>query len=418
MAFFFVLSETGPMSFSTFLGLRYLRSKKANAFLSLITFLSIAGVAVGVATLIVILSVMDGFESALKARLAQGEFHVLATRSGSDTDPFFHFPVEKVNRIYQLTPDILSVNPVLGTEAILRAGKKVAGMSLRGVSESHMSVLDKSLVEAVDGPKVLTREGLWLGKELAYQLNVLPGDKVQVISPTETEGPLESVPRVRQFRVDGVFESGIPEKDLHTVYASLEAAQEFLGRPDKVNRVELTVKDFTHSEETGRLVREELGADYLVKDWNQLNAHLFASLKLERITMFVILAMIILVASFNIVTSLKMTVIEKRKEISILQAMGASSKQIARIFLVQGAVIGNAGTFLGLIAGLFFCRVLQRYPIVQLPDIFFDRTIPVRISPLFVAGVVLTAVLIVLFAAFFPARAAAKIPPLDGIRNQ
>lgn len=406
------------MSFSAFLGLRYLRSKKANAFLSLITFLSIAGVAVGVATLIVILSVMDGFEGALKSRLAQGEFHVLATRAGVDTDPFFEFPVQKVSRLYELTSDIESVNPVLGTEAILRAGKKVAGMSLRGVSESHMSVLAKTLVEAVDGPKVLSREGLWLGKELAYQLNVLPGDKVQVISPTETEGPMESVPRVRQFRVDGIFESGIPEKDLHTVYASLEAAQEFLGRPGKVNRVELTVKDFSHSEDTGNLVRGELGEDFLVKDWNQLNAHLFASLQLERITMFVILAMIIIVASFNIVTSLKMTVIEKRKEISILQAMGASSRQVARIFLVQGAVIGNVGTLIGLVVGLATCWMLKNYPIVELPDIFYDRSIPVRISPLFVGGVVLTAVLIVLFAAFFPARAAAKIPPLEGIRNQ
>jgi lipoprotein-releasing system permease protein len=361
---------------------------------------------------------MDGFETALRARLAHGEFHVLATRAGSDSDPFFSFPVERVSAVYALSPDILAVNPVLGTEAILRAGQKVAGMNLRGVSESHMSVLAKTLVEAVDGPKVLTRDGLWLGKELAYQLNVLPGDKVQVISPTETEGPLESVPRVRQFRIDGIFESGIPEKDLHTVYASLEAVQDFLGRPGKVNRVELTVKDFAHSETSGGLVREALGPDFLVKDWNQLNAHLFASLKLERVTMFVILAMIILVASFNIVTSLKMTVIEKRKEISILQAMGASSRQIGRIFLVQGAVIGNAGTLIGLALGLGFCWVLQRYPLVQLPDVFYDRSIPVRVSPFFVVGVVLTAVAIVLVAAFFPARAAAKIPPLEGIRQQ
>lgn len=406
------------MTFSSFIGLRYLRSKKANAFLSLITFLSIAGVAVGVATLILILSVMDGFENALKSRLAQGEFHVLVTRAGSEEEPYFEFPVEKVSRLYQLTPDILTVNPVLATEAILRTGKKVAGMSMRGVSESHMSVLARSLIEAVDGPKILTRNGLWLGKELAYQLNVLPGDKVQVISPTETEGPLESVPRVRQFRVDGIFESGIPEKDLHTVYATLEAAQEFLAKPGKVNRVELTVRDFARSEITGDLVRGELGREFLVKDWNQLNAHLFASLKLERITMFVILAMIILVASFNIVTSLKMTVIEKRKEISILQAMGATQRQIGRIFLVQGAVIGNVGTFIGLVVGLALCYFLQNYEIVQLPDIFYDRSLPVRVSPLFVAGVVVTAVSIVLVAAFFPARAAAKIPPLEGIRNQ
>ena len=402
-------------SLSSFIGLRYLRSKKNNAFLSLITFLSIAGVAVGVATLIVILSVMDGFEGALKSRLAQGEFHILVTRG--EGDPYFEMPIESVNKIYSLSSDVQAVNPVLGTEAILKAGKKVAGMSMRGVSETHMSLLAKTLVEAAEGPKVLSRDGLWLGKELAYQLNVLPGDKVQVISPTETEGPLESVPRVRGFRVDGIFESGIPEKDLHTVYASLEAVQEFLARPGKVNRVEVSVGDFERSDRSGDLIRADLGPDFLVQDWNQLNSHLFASLKLERITMFVILAMIVLVASFNIVTSLRMTVVEKRKEIAILQAMGASDRQVGGIFLVQGAVIGNIGTLLGLALGLGTTFFLKNYPVVQLPDIFYDRSLPVKISPWFVAFVVCTAMVIVVLAALLPARAAAKVPPLEGIRN-
>ena len=402
---------------SSFIGLRYLRSKKSNAFLSMITFLSIAGVAVGVCTLIVILSVMDGFEGALKSRLGQGEFHILVTRAADDDEPYFEFSPEQVNRTFSLSSDVQSVNPVLGTEAILRAGRKVAGMSMRGVTDTHMALLARSLVEAVDGPKTLTREGLWLGKELAYQLSVLPGDKVQVISPTETEGPLESVPRVRSFRVDGIFESGVPEKDLHTVYASLEAVQEFQSRPGKVNRVEITVRNFEDSEGTGNLIRQDLGKGFLVKDWNQLNAHLFASLKLERITMFVILSMIVIVASFNIVTSLKMTVIEKRKEIAILQAMGASQRQIARIFLVQGTVIGNTGTAIGLVLGLAIVLFLKHFPVVQLPDVFFDRSLPVKISPLFIAVVVVTAVIIVLGAAFFPARAAAKSSPLEGIRN-
>lgn len=371
----------------------------------------------GVSTLIVILSVMDGFEGALKSRLAQGEFHILATRSAEAGDAYFEFPTERVDKLYTLSPDILSVNPVLGTEAILRSGRKVAGMSIRGVSESHMSVLAKSLIEAVDGPKVLSRDGLWLGKELAYQLAVLPGDKVQVISPTETEGPMESVPRVRVFKVDGIFSSGIPEKDLHTVYGSLEAVQEFLGTAGKVNRLEITVRDFENSEASGELVRGEMGSEFLVKDWNQLNAHLFASLKLERITMFVILTMIILVASFNIVTSLKMTVTEKRKEIAILQAMGATQSQIGRIFLVQGAVIGNIGTLLGLGIGLGLAVFLRSHQIVELPDIFYDRSLPVKISPIFVSMVVVTAFCIVLLAAYFPARAAAKQVPLEGIRN-
>lgn len=402
---------------SSFIGLRYLRSKKSNAFLSLITFLSVAGIALGVATLIVTLSVMDGFEGALKGRLAQGEYHILATASPTSPDAYFDFDADHVSRIFALSGDIQSVNPVLSTEAILRSGKRVAGMSLRGVSESQSNALAKMLVESLDGPKVLGRDGLWLGRELAYNLSAFPGDKVQVISPTETEGPMESVPRVRVFRVDGIFSSGIPEKDLHTVYVPIEAVQEFLGRPGKVNRIEVSVKNFDHSEESGDLIRQDLGSAFTVKDWNQLNAHLFASLKLERITMFVILSMIVLVASFNIVTSLRMTVAEKRKEISILQAMGASQRQIGRIFLVQGAVIGNLGTLIGLGLGLALSYFLRTYPLVELPDIFFDRTLPVKIAPLFVTLVAVTAFGIVLLAAYFPARSAAKLAPLEGIRN-
>lgn len=404
-------------AFPFFVGLRYLRSKKNNAFLSLITFLSIAGLAVGVATLIIILSVMNGFEGALKGRLAQGEFHILATASSQKADANFPFTPSQVNEIYSLNPEILSVNPVLGTEAILRAGKKVGGMSLRGVSESHMSLLAPSLIEAVEGPKVLTREGIWLGKELAYQLSVLPGDKVQVISPTETEGPLESVPRVRVFRVEGVFSSGLPEKDMHTAYASLSAVQEFLAVGDRVNRLEISVKEFENSQNPGEQIRSNLGSDFLVKDWNQLNAHLFASLKLERFTMFVILAMIIIVASFNIVTSLRMTVTEKRKEISILMAMGATPRQIAQIFLVQGGVIGNFGSLIGLVLGLGIALFLKNNQVLQLPDIFLDRSLPVNISYTFVLSVVVVAFLIVMGAAYIPAKFASKQSPLEGIRN-
>jgi len=403
--------------FSSYVGFRYLRSKKGNAFLSLITGFSIAGVAIGVSTLIVILSVMDGFEGALKSRLAHGEFHILAIRSSDIDDPYFSLPPEHIAKLYALHPDIQAVNPVLSTEVILRAGKRVSGASIRGITETQMNSLTNILVEAVDGPKILTKEGVWLGRELAYQLDVLPGDRISLISPTETEGPMESVPRMQNFRVEGIYESGIPEKDLHVLYAPIEAVRGFLQKKDTINQIEIQVKHFDQSQNPANEIRNYLGEAYSVKDWEQLNAHLFASLKLERVTMFVILAMIILVASFNIVTSLKMTVIEKRKEISILQAMGASPRQIGKIFLVQGAVIGNVGTFIGLVVGVGISLLLKRYQFIELPDIFYDRSLPVVISPVFIAFIVATSILIVMAAAIFPARAAAKLPPLQGIRD-
>lgn len=405
------------MSLSRFVGLRYLRAKKDSRFLSLITGFSVAGVALGVCTLIVILSVMDGFEGALKGRLSQGDFHVLVTRDAAGRDPFFAFPTEQTAKVYAQSDEIEAVNPVLSTEAILRAKKRVSGMTLRGVSDAQMAGLAKHLVEAIEGPRAMSPEGLWVGRELAYQLNILPGDKVQVISPTETEGPLESVPRLRSFRVEGIYESGIPEKDLHVVYAPIESVRAFVQKPGLVNQVEISVKRFEESRTAAGAVRELLGAEFTVKDWEQLNAHLFASLRLERITMFVILTMIILVASFNIVTSLKMLVIEKRREIAILQAMGATSRQIARIFLFQGVVIANVGSLLGGVAGVGIALALKRYQFIELPDIFYDRSLPVLISPLFVVGVMITAVLIVLGASFFPARSAMRVRPIEGIRD-
>lgn len=409
------------MSLATALGFRYLRARKGSRFVSLISGFSVLGVAIGVATLIIVLSVMDGFEDALKSRLARGEFHVLITPSGQATSQYFPFSPEQISKIYATDANILSVNPVLKTEAILRAGKRVSGVSIRGIAEAHMNSIAKLLVEAESGAKrkdkITAKNGMWLGKELAYQLNILPGDSVTLISPTETEGPLETVPRIRAFTVEGIYESGIPEKDLHVVYAAIGSVSEFLGISGYVNQIEVQTRSFENSTPIAAAVREELGDAYTVRDWKDMNAHLFASLELERITMFLILAMIILVASFNIVTSLTMLVTEKRKDIAILKAMGATKRQIGRIFLVQGAVIGNVGTLLGAVIGISICLVLGNTNFIELPDIFYDRSLPVKVTPLFIALILMTAVLIVLGAAWFPARSAAKIPPVEGLRE-
>jgi lipoprotein-releasing system permease protein len=262
----------------------------------------------------------------------------------------------------------------------------------------------------------MSSDGLWLGKELAYQMGISPGDSVQIISPLETEGPLESVPRLRTFRIEGIVDSGLPEKDLHTAYAPMKAVGSFLQKNSVVNQVEVHVRDFEQSVNVAKTMRTVLGSDFLVKDWEQLNAHLFASLRLERITMFVILTVIILVASFNIVTSLKMLVIEKRKEIAILRAMGATAKQIRGVFFIQGAVIANLGALLGAFLGLGVAWALKHYDF-KLPDIFYDRNLPVVISPVLVVFVVVVAILIVLLATYFPARSAVKLSPIEGIRH-
>lgn len=408
------------MSLAKFIGLRYLKSKKGSAFISLISGFSVAGVAIGVCTLIVVLSVMDGFETALKSRLAKGEFHVLITSSGEATDQYFPEDESKFAEMFNISSDVLTVSPVLKTEAIIRTKDRVSGVSIRGIQEAQINAISDLLVEAAEEKEhegVISPRGLWLGKELAYQLNILPGDKVQIISPTETEGPLESVPRLRNFIVEGIFETGLPEKDLQVAYIPMKAMREFLRKPGLINQIEIRTKSFEGSIPIAEEIRNLMGEKYRVRDWKELNAHLFASLRLERIAMFLILAMIVIVASFNIVTSLNMLVLEKRKDIAILKAMGATTRQIGRIFLVQGAIIGNLGTILGAIVGLFICYLLKTSDLIELPDIFYDRSLPVEISPFYVGGIVITAILIVLVAAWFPARAAGSISPLEGFRE-
>ena len=405
-----------PMSFALKLALRYFRSKKKNAFLSLISAFSILGLAIGVATLLLVLSVMDGFEGALKSRMSKGDFHILITASPKQQSPFFDLSPNTISEIYKSHTKIFSVNPVLKTEAIIRANKKVAGVSLQGVTQAHMNATDIFLIES--GEKDTSKSELWLGKELAYHLNILTDENVVLISPTAREGPLGSVPRLRKFRVSGVYKSGVLEKDMHIVYTPIAAAREFLNIPvSKINQIQVLTKDLENTPAIANEIRKTLGTSYRVRDWEELNAHLFSSLKLERIAMFLVLTMIVLVASFNLTTSLSMLITEKKKDIAILKAMGATKTQIGKIFLTQGFLIGSLGIFLGTTIGLGIAYFLANYAIIQLPDVFYDRSLPIRISTIQVVSIMLIAFLTVLMAAWFPSRKAASLLPMEAFRE-
>jgi len=223
------------------------------------------------------------------------------------------------------------------------------------------------------------------------------------------------VPRLRRYVVEGLYHSGHPEQELQMVYTSQKAVWSFMRRSDVVSQWELTVDDFDKAPMVAHALRENLSG-FLVQDWMQLNAHLFASLQLERVSMFVILAFIIVVASFNIVTTLTLMVLEKKREIAILKAMGARHGQVAAIFLSEGILIGTLGVGGGALFGLAICSLLRRYEFIQLPDIYYDRTLPVSFDPKYYILVSLCALLIVLAACLYPSRRAARLHPLEGIR--
>ncbi len=410
-------------------GFRYLMSKKNSRFLSFITILSMMGVALGVSAMIVVMSVMDGFESELKKRLMTSDLHILV--SPSPEVPGFDrgfvsktsVPDSLVESVRAENPQIEGFWPLVSTEVILKVGRKVTGVVFKGVTKERMDKLRTQVTEAAEPTFLVDRVNgeeirlprILIGQELANQLGVIPGDRVTLISPTETEGPMDAVPRLKRYAVEGVYSSGLPEQELHTIYATDTVVRSFLRRADAVSQWELTVSDF----ETASVIAEKLAPKlpgFKVQDWIQLNSHLFASLKLERVAMFVILAFIVVVASFNIVTTLTLMVLEKKKEISILKAMGARSSQIAAVFLAEGAFIGAIGVGGGAVLGFILCSVLKRYDIIQLPDVYYDRSLPVTFEPMYYLLISVSALVIVLYACLYPSRRAARLNPLDGIR--
>ena len=414
---------------TTWVGFRYLKSKKNSRFLSFITLLSIMGIALGVTAMIVVLSVMDGFELELKKRLMSTDLHILVlpTQQVSGFDRGFapKTALDKPDFQQYMTdnPYVASYWPIVSTEAILKTGRRVTGIVLKGVNQDRMSKLKTQISEFAEPSMLVQREGaltihlpgIFIGQELANEMGLIPGDQVTLISPTEMEGPMANIPRFKRFAVEGVYHSGLPEQELHTVFATDGATRSFIRKADVVSQWEISVKDFDDAPKVGAQISKLL-PEFKVQDWIQLNAHLFASLRLERLAMFVILAFIIIVASFNIVTTLTLMVLEKKREISIMKAMGARDGQIAAIFLSEGIFIGAIGVGGGVIFGGIVCSILRRYEFITLPDIYYDRTLPVTFDPMYYAVVAICAILIVLAACRYPSRRAARINPLEGIR--
>ena len=428
-----MLSSLWKNPWTGWVGLRYLKSKKNSRFLSFITLLSVGGVGLGVTAMIVVLSVMDGFEAELKKRLMSSDLHVLITPtqsvSGFDSG-FVTKDALDVPRVYaalkESTDEGREIDgfwPIVAAEAIFKAGRKVTGVVVKGINEERMAKLRKTVTESAepqllvrrDGAESMKYPGLFVGQELAYELGIIPGDPVTLISPTETEGPMGGVPRLKRYIIEGVYHSGLPEQELHTVFATEAAVRSFIRKQDAVSQWEISVKDFERAPLIAQKIRE-LVPGFKVQDWVQLNSHLFASLRLERAAMFVILAFIVVVASFNIVTTLTLMVLEKKKEISILKAMGARNTQIAAIFLSEGLLIGALGVTGGVGLAFVLCSVLRRYEFITLPEIYYDRTLPVTFNMNYYLGVALAAAVIVLVACLYPSKRASKLNPLDGIR--
>ena len=420
------------MPFEFFISRRYLKSRQKQAFISLITLLSIAGVTIGVMALIIVIGVMSGFESDMKSRMLGVLPHAVLMRHGGNFADY-----KKVLDQINTVEDIVGATPVIYSQVMLRSPSGLlSGAVLRGIDpESSGKVIpvlhdddllslatkDQGVSEALrsgkEAPAGFHIPGLILGKELAHNLAVSKNDFVYMISPRMIVSPVGHIPAMKKFKIVGIFESGIYDYDGAYAYINLSDAQSILKIGDTVTGIEIKVKEIFKSRETIDPIIKGLGYPYWAQDWTQMNQTLFSALKLEKWAMFIMLTLIIVVAALNIASALIMLVMEKTRDIAILKAMGATSRQIRRIFVFQGIMIGTMGTVLGEVLGYAVCGLLKRYEFIKLPpDVYYISTLPVQIefSDTFVIAV--ASMMICFLATLYPAHQASKMNPVDAFR--
>lgn len=442
--------QAGSGRFETFVALRYMRGRKAAAGVSVVTGLTIGGVGLGVWTLVVVLSVMAGFEVDLQEKILGANSHVVALSYDHKIEDW----PTKIDRIREID-GIRGVTPFVYTEFMLRSPYTVTGAIFKGIDPASVAEVTDLADNIIVGPKgrVASREealeiiqslddpippdamfqgpgdaveavskklpGILIGDEMALTLRVTVGDVIQGYSPIGEPGPLGGMQaRVVPYVVAGTFHSGMYEYDTKFSYTNLGIAQSFLRMGDAVTGFEIKVHDIYDAPSIARQVGATLQYPIWTKDWQEMNSALFQALKLEKQVMGLILTFIVAVAALNIVSTLIMLVIEKGREIAIMKAMGAGRTALMRLFMVDGLIVGFIGTVIGLTGGLLTCAALARWQFIPLEsDVYYVDRLPVDISPPLIAFVALTAIAISFLATLWPAWKASSLDPVEGLRD-
>lgn len=411
------------MSYEFFIANRYLKSKRKTGFISLITYISILGVTIGVAALIIVLSIMNGFESEVRSRIIGFGAHIeLRTYHNQGLENYPNI-VEKIENI----DHIRGISPYISERALIISQKKRYGVAVKGVDPKTVDEvsdirqnINYGLFE-IDEVKADGRAypGIVLGTYLADKLGADIGDKVQILSPTGITPLLSRMPRLQTFQVTGYFETGIFEFDDLFTYISLNQAQRLFDMGSMVTGVEIKLDDLDYADQVANTIDEMLGYPYATVTWFEMNKNLFSWMQIEKWGAFIILSLIILVAAFNIVSTLIMIVLEKTKEIGILKSMGATSSGILKIFVFEGLVAGVLGTVLGCILGYVVCWAQLEYQFFSLPpDVYIINSLPILMKGRDFLMISLAAVAICFLATIYPARKASKLDPVEAIRYE
>lgn len=409
------------MKFELYVALRYLFALRRNSFISVISVFAVCGVAIGVAALIVVLGVMNGFSNDLRDKILGVNAHVIVTAYGGKLDNYHHL-VDKARKV----PGVTGVTPFIYSEVMLSAPGGVKGVVLRGVDvDSASGVLSLPGDIRSGSMDSLKKKGkipeIILGTQLANRLGLAIGDTVNLLSPTGTKSAAGFTPKVSVFRLGGIFRTGMYEYDSSLAYISNVAAQKLLGfNRDFVSGLEVRVDNVYAVDRIGAKLKKTLaGYPVSIRNWQQMNANLFAALKLEKTAMFIILAMIVLVGSFSIVTTLVMLVMQKTRDIAVLMSMGARRKSIRKIFMLQGTLIGLIGTTIGYLIGIPVALLLKKYQFIKLPsNVYPVDYLPVQMDLLDMTLIGVAAFLLCFLATLYPARQAAKLQPAQALRYE
>jgi lipoprotein-releasing system permease protein len=407
------------MQFEWFVARRYLRSPYRPAVLRLVTLFSILGVTAGVATLVIALAMNTGFRETLQDRLLGVQAHVSLTRPGSGIHDY-----EELAAKLEAIPGVRSVTPAAYQTVLLSFGGEAIGVVAKGVEPERERRGDEALQRIVAGtfdfaPDTDGIDALLVGKQLAVDWRMRPGDYVTLTSPQGRLTPFGLIPRTRRFRVTGIFDSGFYDYDRNWCFMTLHAAQSLAGTSDVVNALEFRLDNPERAAEVARRAEQVSGQGFLATTWMEQNFALFRALRLEKLVTAIFIGLITFVAGLNILVVLSMTVTDKAKDIAVLMSMGARRAQIRNIFLWQGIAVGSTGTFMGLILGYAFTLIAGSYQLIPLdPQIYAVSYVPFHPSVLDGVWITLAAIAISIGATILPARSAARLLPVEILRYE
>ena len=409
------------LPFELHIALRYLLARRKQVFISLISLVSTLGVAVGVTALIIALALMTGLQQELRNRIVGSSAHVYVYRvtEGGITD--YRAEVQKLRGL----PGVVGAAPAMLGKALATTGRAEAFITFKGIDpalERTVTEVTRAMrhgsLDALTAEDDGSADGVVLGEELAVQLGAFVGDEITLVTPQGTLSPMGIIPRQTRLRVVGIFSLGLHEFDTSYGFVSLDVARRLL-RKNQADLIQLRVDDMYAAPDIAESITETLGAGYLAQDWSRMNRALFSALWLEKMAISITIGLIVMVAALNIIASLILLVMEKNRDIAILKTMGAGSRSILNIFMLQGTIIGFLGTSVGAIVGYTTTWVLDRYELIGLEaEVYQVSSLPFTIEPLDFVLVIVSALLVCFLATIYPSWRASRLDPAQALRYQ